>query len=163
MTTQSDWVDDAVDAMLLVHPAVDEFVAFELVPYFGVAGMTRTMASNWLQAHLRMQERGRTRYILNSRGYGRAARWFVISGPGRSTAAQQRLSLGHAAHIATDLRQRAFSDLARELNPAALKHPVVQVLMSGMEAQIGSAVTGMVNGINASLTLIEQTTGQRAD
>lgn len=163
MTTHSDWVDDAVDLMLRVNPGVDEFTAQDLVPYFKIAGMTRSMASQWLQVHRRKQMLGRTRYVLNCRSYARAARWYIHAGPGRSTKAQQRLTLGHVDHIANDLRRRADSDLAAELSPATVQHPVVQVLLTGMEAQIVSAILGLVNGVNASLLLIEQTTGMTPD
>ena len=157
--THAEFVDNGIDLMLAANPGLDEFVARDLAGFLGV---TRRRTSDLLQAHRRAQGKGNTRYIVNARSYARAAKWYIVSSS-RSTRTGQRLTLGHAAHIARDLQRRAESDLANELSSAAMRHPAIQVLMKGMEAQIDAAITGLVNGVNVSLTLIEQTTGLVAD
>lgn len=149
-------VDAAIKQFLKTNPGRSEFAAHELAKIMGVP---RWYLSNMLQVHRAAQRKGTTKYIADSRGYGRAALWYILSGPGVSAARKQRLTLGHTAHIVRDAQCRVEADLSAELAPAMRAHPNIQVLLKGMEAQIEAAINGTVNAVNASLDLIEQTTG----
>ena len=116
----ADDIDLVLDIWDVADPGFDQFTTDEVANELGTS---RDIASRMLALHRRAQKRGTTRWVANCRTYGPAATWYILGGPGRPTGTAQRLSLGHAAHVANDLRRRALMDLTCELQPAAASHP----------------------------------------
>jgi hypothetical protein len=160
MTRAVERVDRILDAMELASPGFDSVSRNDIV---SAISCTPQEASVMLQKHRNAQKTGRTRWILNCRGYGKTAVWYVMGGPGRTSGDAERLAIGHAAHIAKDLNQRAISDIARELRPAAMRNPVVQALIAGFCASIETQTNGLANMINVALDTYERATGTKAD
>lgn len=78
---------------------------------------TETWEMSGLLQEYRNVNPSRRRYGLAAEGYGRAARWRILSRPGSDPVAVQEARVKHAQWIAVDAARRVVRDLDRELRP----------------------------------------------
>jgi hypothetical protein len=150
-------VDDAIDALLIKDPKMVEFTRRAVAKAMKV---TPTSASQALMLHRRAQRSGATKHIAVSRGSGRGAIWLLLNGKGKK---HRELTMGHAQHVANDLVRRARSDIACELEPGMMTHPIVQAVLVGMTTNIEQSVLTAARTIKAMTTVWEQTASEKAD
>jgi hypothetical protein len=150
-------VDTALDTMLSKDPTM---VQFDRRSIAKVMKVSPERASQALSLHRRAQRTGHTKHVAVSRGAGRAAMWLLLNNGGSTGRA---LTIGHAQHVANDLARRARSDIAHELEPAMITHPIIKAVMVGMETNIEQSVLTAARTIQAMTTVWEQQSRQTAD
>lgn len=141
----------------LIEIALDQYVhdygtepfrAAELAQY---VGYDRWIVSDMLQQYRLGQKAGKTRYVVQSRGYGRAARWHVSYRQKGDTTVLQRDRVRGAIHSVQDAVKRLVSDVVHEVVPAGrrgtgqdqLIQRDVNMIVATMTAQVEQLVKNL--------------------
>ena len=112
--------------------------------------------SMFLQQYRLAQGRVVTRYHLAARGYGRAAHWYVLSGPSLPVLTSEGMIMAHAEWIVRDLAARAVSDFLNELIPAAAQHPVIKPRAVATRKKVERALNDLMSDVQQDKAVWEQ-------
>jgi hypothetical protein len=130
---------------------------------------TPDAVSAWLQEYRQAQGTTAMDWHLACRGYARAARWRIISGPGLARTPDGRdtgeaLLLDQAAWVVADLAARATSDLVHELMPGTVTrhHPALNARLAATQVRIEHALADLVAEAEADTALWEALTSRAA-
>jgi hypothetical protein len=95
--------------------------------------------------------RGQTpRYVIASRGYGTATRWFILAKPGSDPATVRHARLQQAEWAIEDMARRWASDVAHEIAPA-LRDAVVDEIIEDAVADVTRHVSAVREGVERRL------------
>ena len=170
-------------AVVVINQALDEFVALQMRTHGRVVGRRFTRAvvvsaykratgsrlargevSELLQQYRVAQRRSGTHceYRIGARGYGRAALWYVMDGPGLDPLDGEAMTVAHVGWVTRDLAARAASDTMRELIPAGAQHPTISKIVASTTTAIEQLLQQMVDRATAEADFYEQVTGRAA-
>lgn len=118
-----------------------------------LAGVPVSLMSTCLQEYRYAQGRPRVRpnlqYVLGCEGYGRDARWMILSRPSSDPAYVQNARCQHAKHVARDACTRYMRDCGLEVRPG---------LQGAQHDQlIDNVVSMLATQLQAGVTLVEAT------
>jgi hypothetical protein len=113
-----------------------------------LAGCDPTTMSGALQEHLVAQGKSKTRYVLGCEGYGRRARWKILSKPNTDPNVVRQARVDHAIHIAGDAFARHARDVLRELEPG-LHGTAIDALILASARMAANQMEGIVTFVES--------------
>jgi len=142
-------VDVALDQHVALRGASTPATAADLADC--LVGVSRGDMSRWLQYYRRAQERGTTRYVVASRGYGLAGRWFILAKPGTDPAATQTARRESVVWSVEDMARRMASDVTREIVPAGRRNAAIDQRIAQVVPLLEAQLSALINYVTTAL------------
>lgn len=125
--------------------------------------LTPAGMSSYLARYRGMQDKTTTKYKIAGRGYGRAAHWYVLSGPGLPLKTSEGMVLAHAEWVSEDAARRCITDFTLEVMPGAYDLPMIKARVDATRSKIVRDLKDLVNDVHQDKALWEAAEKRHAE